>query len=78
MKSRRQIKVKELNDDELDKIAAGIGNSDEDNGNKEKWAKVGIKLVKVNGFAEYYLIKDGTKISPQKALEIYKANGGEI
>lgn len=70
--------MKELNDDELDKIAAGIGNSDEDNRNKEKWAKVGIKLVKVNGFAEYYLIKDGTKISPQKALEIYKANGGEI
>ena len=64
--------MKELNDDELDKIAGGIGNSGE-NSNKEKWAKVGIKIVEVNGgLAEYYL-EDGTRISPKKALEIYTA-----
>lgn len=70
--------MKELNDDELDKIAGGIGNSNTNNDNKEKWEKVGIKIVEVNGFAEYYLIKDGTKLSPKKALEIYTANGGEL
>ena len=66
---------KELNDDELDNIAGGVGESN-NNSNVEKWAKVGIKIVEVNGFAEYYLIKDGTKISPKKAIEIYTANGG--
>ena len=66
---------KELNDDELDNIAGGVGNG-EKNDKKEKWAKVGIKIVELNGFAEYYLIKDGTKISPKKAIEIYTANGG--
>ena len=66
---------KELNDDELDNIAGGVGESNSDS-NKEKWAKVGIRIVEVNGFAEYYLIKDGTKISPKKAIEIYTANGG--
>ena len=70
--------MKELNDDELDKVAGGIGNSNEATSNKEKWAKVGIKIVEVNGFAEYYLIKDGTKLSPKKAIEIYTANGGEL
>ena len=70
--------MKELNDDELDKIAGGIGNSNTNNDNKEKWEKVGIKIVEVNGFAEYYLIKDGTKLSPKKALEIYTVNGGEL
>ena len=58
MKNRRQTKVKELNDDELDKVSGGIGNSNDENSNKEKWAKVGIKIVEVNGLAEYYLIKD--------------------
>ena len=70
--------MKELNDDELETIACGIGNSNIENSNKEKWAKVGIRIVEVNGLAEYFLIKDGTKISPQKALEIYIANGGEL
>ena len=70
--------MKGLNDDELDNIAGGIGNSNRESSNKEKWAKVGIRIVEVNGFAEYYLIKDGTKISPKKALEIYTANGGEL
>lgn len=70
--------MKELYDDELDDIAGGIGNSNTNNDNKEKWAKVGIKIVEVNGFAEYYLIKDGTKLSPKKALEIYISNGGEL
>ena len=70
--------MKELNDEELDKVAGGIGNSNEENSNIEKWAKVGIKIVEVNGFVEYYLIKDGTKLSPKKALEIYTANGGEL
>lgn len=70
--------MKELNDDELDKVAGGIGNSNEKTSNKEKWAKVGIRIVEVNGFAEYYLIKDGTKLSPKRAIEIYTANGGEL
>lgn len=66
---------KELNEDELDNIAGGVGNSKNDS-NSEKWAKVGIRIVEINGIAEYYLIKDGTKISPKKAIEIYTANGG--
>jgi bacteriocin-like protein len=66
---------KELNDDELNNIAGGFGDSNNDS-NKEKWAKVGIRIVEANGIAEYYLIKDGTKISPKKAIEIYTANGG--
>ena len=66
---------KELNDDELDNIVGGVGESNSDS-NKEKWAKVGIRIVEINGIAEYYLIKDGTKISPKKAIEIYTANGG--
>ena len=66
---------KELNDDELDNIVGGVGESNSDS-NKEKWAKVGIRIVEINGIAEYYLIKDGTKISPKKAIEIYAANGG--
>ena len=78
MKSRRKRKVKELNDEELETIAGGIGSSNSENINKEKWEKFGIKIVEVNGFVEYYLIKDGTKISPKKALEIYTANGGEL
>ena len=36
MKNRRQTKVKELNDDELDKVSGGIGNSNDENSNKEK------------------------------------------
>ena len=64
----------ELYDDELDNIAGGVGDSNNDS-NKEKWAKVGIRIVEINGIAEYYLIKDGTKISPKKAIEIYTANG---
>ena len=66
--------MKELNDDELDNIAGGITSSNNEKSNKEKWAKVGIRIVETNGFPEYYLIKDGKKISPQKALEIYKEN----
>ena len=65
----------ELNDDELDNIAGGIEENNNDS-NEQKWAKVGIKIVETNGIAEYYLIKDGTKISPKKAIEIYTANGG--
>ena len=65
---------KELNDDELNNIAGGVEESNNDS-NKEKWAKVGIRIVEINGIAEYYLIKDGTKISPKKAIEIYTANG---
>ena len=65
----------ELNDDELDNIAGGVEESNNDS-NKEKWAKVGIRIVEINGITEYYLIKDGTKISPKKAIEIYTANGG--
>ena len=71
MKERK----KELNADELDNIAGGVGESNNDS-NKEKWSKVGIRIVEVNGFTEYYLIKDGTKISPKKAIEIYTENGG--
>ena len=70
--------MKELNDDELDNIAGGITNSNSENSNKEKWAKVGIRIIETNGFPEYYLIKDGTRVSPKKALEIYKTNGGEL
>ena len=66
---------KELNDDELDNIAGGVEGSNNDS-NKEKWAKVGIRIVELNGIAEYFLLKDGTKISPKKAIEIYTANGG--
>ena len=66
---------KELNDDELDNIVGGVGESNGDS-NKEKWAKVGIRIVEISGIVEYYLIKDGTKISPKKAIEIYTANGG--
>ncbi|MBR3133824.1 MAG: bacteriocin [Clostridia bacterium] len=65
----------ELNEDELDKIVGGVGNRNNDS-NREKWAKVGIRIVEANGIAEYYLINDGTKISPKKAIEIYTANGG--
>ena len=36
--------VKELSDDELDKVAGGISNSNTENNNKEKWEKVGIKI----------------------------------
>ena len=64
--------MKELNEEELDKVAGGIYDAS-DNVNVEKWNKVGIRIVVVNGFAEYYLIKDGTKISPQKAIEIYNS-----
>ena len=66
---------KELNDDEWDNIAGGVEESNNDS-NKEKWAKVGIRIVEINGIAEYFLLKDGTKISPKKAIEIYTANGG--
>ena len=67
--------IDEMSDEELDKIAGGVGESNNDS-NKEKWAKVGIRIVEINGIAEYYLLKDGTKISPKKAIEIYTANGG--
>ena len=66
---------KELNEDELENIAGGVGNSKNDS-NREKWAKVGIRIVEINGIAEYFLLKDGTKISPKQAIEIYTANGG--
>ena len=66
---------KELNDDELDNIVGGVGESNGDS-NKEKWAKVGIRIVEINGIAEYYLIKNGSKISPKKAIDIYTTNGG--
>ena len=69
--------MKELNEDELNNIAGGIGDSNNDS-TREKWAKVGIRIVETNGIAEYYLIKDGTKISPKKAIEIYTANGGVL
>ena len=79
MKNRRyklmREQKKELNDDELDNIAGGVEESNNDS-NKEKWAKVGIRIVEINGIAEYFLLKDGTKISPKKAIEIYTANGG--
>ena len=78
MKNRRyklmREQKEELNEDELDKIVGGVGNRNNDS-NREKWAKVGIRIVEINGIAEYYLIKDGTKISPKKAIEIYTANG---
>ena len=64
--------MNKLDDEQLGKISGGIDNSS----NIDKWEKVGIKVVMVNGFAEYYL-KDGSKISPQKALEIYLSQGGE-
>ncbi len=64
--------MNKLDDEQLGKISGGIDNSS----NIDKWEKVGIKVIMVNGFAEYYL-KDGSKISPQKALEIYLSQGGE-
>ena len=63
--------MKRLDDDILKNVSGGIDNNE----NIEKWEKVGIKVVIVNGFAEYYL-KDGTQISPHKALEIYISQGG--
>ena len=69
--------MKELDDNELDNVTGGIGNNN-NNVNSEKWAKVGIRIVETNGFPEYYLIKDGTKISPKKALEIYNAKAEDI
>ena len=78
LKEGLKKKIDEMSDEELDKVAGGIRNSNEETSNKEKWAKVGIKIVEVNGLAEYYLIKDGTRISLKKAIEIYTANGGEL
>ena len=63
--------MKALDDNELDRITGGTGNAG--NANAEKWAAVGIRIVETYGFPEYYLIKDGSRISPQKALEIYNA-----
>lgn len=71
--------MKELKEEELDNISGGITTTDNSEEIiKEKWKKVGIKIVQVNGYTEYYLIKDGTKISPKKALEIYTVNGGTL
>ena len=67
--------MEKLDDNDLNQVSGGINQSNESN--KEKWLKVGIKVIQVNGFAEYYLIKDNTKITPQKALEIYLSQGGE-
>lgn len=67
--------MKKLDDNDLSQISGGISQTTESN--EEKWLKVGIKVIQVNGFAEYYLIKDNTKISPQKALEIYLSQGNE-
>ncbi len=67
--------MKKLDENELNQISGGISQTTESN--EEKWLKVGIKVIQVNGFAEYYLIKDNTKISPQKALEIYLSQGNE-
>ena len=64
--------MKRLDDDNLNNVSGGINNNVDI---EKKWEKVGIKVVIVNGFAEYYL-KDGTKISPSKALEIYLSQGG--
>ena len=64
--------MEKLGDNELNQVSGGISES-----NEEKWLKVGIKVIQVNGFAEYYLIKDNMKISPQKALEIYLSQGDE-
>ena len=58
-----------LDDNDLNQVSGGISQNDESN--EEKWLKVGIKVIQANGFAEYFLIKDNTRISPQKALEIY-------
>lgn len=65
--------MKKLDDKSLNQISGGIDINNEVN--IEKWLRVGIKIIQVNGFAEYYLIKDNTKISPQKALEIYLSHG---
>ena len=70
--------MKELDEKSLDSIVGGIAVNNSNAGNEEKWAKVGIRIAHVNGFAEYYLIKDGTRISPKKALEIYTSMGGKI
>lgn len=67
--------MKKLNDNDLKQVSGGINQNNESN--EKKWLKVGIKVIQVNGFAEYYLIKNNTKISPQKALEIYLSQGGE-
>ena len=64
--------MKKIDDDSLKIVSGGISNNEDI---EKKWEKVGIKVVIVNGFAEYYL-KDGTKLSPQKALEIYLSQGG--
>ena len=70
--------MKELNDNDLEQVVGGIGTTTKEEDIKTKWEKVGIKIIEVNGFTEYYLIKDGSKISPKKALEIYTSNGGII
>ena len=70
--------MKELNDNDLEQVVGGIGTITKEEDIKTKWEKVGIKIIEVNGFTEYYLIKDGSKISPKKALEIYTSNGGII
>ena len=67
--------MEKLDDKELNQVSGGVNTNNESNENK--WLKVGIKVIQVNGFAEYYLIKNNTKISPQKALEIYLSQGNE-
>ena len=67
--------MKALDDNDLTQVSGGISQSNESN--EDKWLKVGIKVIQVNGFAEYFLIKDNTKISPQKALEIYLSQNKE-
>ena len=62
--------MQKLDDNKLNQVSGGNNTS-----NEEKWLKVGIKVIQVNGFAEYYLIKNNMKISPQKALEIYLSYG---
>ena len=68
--------MKESNIESLDSIVVGIGIKS-NAGNEEKWTKVGIRMIEANGFSEYYLIKDRTKISPKRALEINNSMGGK-
>lgn len=70
--------MKRLNDNELELVVGGIGNITRDKDIETKWEKVGVRIIKENGFTEYYLIEDGTKISPKKALEIYTSRGGML
>ena len=46
-------KLKELNENELESSAGGVGSKDSESSNKEKWARVGIKIVEVRGIWVY-------------------------